>query len=241
MKDILDGSEVQWNGLGSLRNDTVYVISAGCSEKHAKASMYSVFVTLWSTEGNDNMNKISLSWRVCVHVVLMRTRVQYEIYRPHGLAVNEPKSCQFCHTACHCDIFSKNFKFRFQLLNSVRVCAVYTSYEASPKEINAGIEVRWTWWPGPPKPGALWKSIRHDTAWCSRRYSLYVDGHRPPKQRFAYASSLTFRVPATTSSLLLQRAPVNSNYYIRWLVAIGVCHLLNFLRNCLCTAKLLAW
>jgi hypothetical protein len=49
-----------------------------------------------------------------------------------------------------------------QHLNSVRIGAVNTIFEVVPKEIIAGVHVRWTWWPGPPTTTALCKSIRQD-------------------------------------------------------------------------------
>jgi hypothetical protein len=84
-----------------------------------------------------------------------------------------------------CDLFSISFNFHLQLLNSVWVSVVHTVSEISPKEIIAGIQVRLTWWPGPPTTEALWKSIQENTAtrhihvWRPRRHSLYVGVHHP--------------------------------------------------------------
>jgi hypothetical protein len=48
--------------------------------------------------------------------------------------------------------------------NFVWIDAVYTIFELAPKEINSGIHVRWTWWPGWRTLEALWKSIPQDMA-----------------------------------------------------------------------------
>jgi len=109
------------------------------------------------------MNESSLSWSVCAHVVFLWVQVQYDIPWPHGLHINEPHNWRV--TQCvTCYLFSNNFNFYFQLLNSVQVGAADTNSEVAPKEINAGIHVWWTWWPGPPTNEALWKSTQQDTA-----------------------------------------------------------------------------
>jgi len=66
----------------------------------------------------------------------------------------------------------------------VRVGAVPLILEVAPKEINIGTHVRWTWWPRPPTPEALWKCIRQDNGYQTHhagrpRYSLYVGVHHP--------------------------------------------------------------
>jgi len=63
-----------------------------------------------------------------------------------------------------CDLFSNSFNFYLQLLYSVWVCALHMTSEVAPKEINAGIYVQWTWWPGPFTSKVLWKSIWKNTA-----------------------------------------------------------------------------
>jgi hypothetical protein len=58
-----------------------------------------------------------------------------------------------------CDLFINSFDFCLHLLNSVWTDVVHMIFEVAPKEIIVGIYVWWTWWPGPPTPKALWKSV----------------------------------------------------------------------------------
>jgi hypothetical protein len=57
-----------------------------------------------------------------------------------------------------------NHKFVSCVTQHAPVISSSAASISAPKEIIVGIRVWWTWWPRPPTPEVLYKSIRQDTA-----------------------------------------------------------------------------
>jgi hypothetical protein len=119
--------------------------------------MYDIFVFFYDIETFDTRMKTHFMDSSCA-CDLVNTFSQYENIQDCGLAVNKAHNYPQYHVTC-CLWFLQQ-----QLAKSeqcVYWCATQ-SVRYNPKEMIAGIHVRWTWWP--PTPEAHLKLVWQDIA-----------------------------------------------------------------------------